>query len=66
MEPDEEDDRIEGRESPAGYTLGESRTMKDVLEAHAELLESEGLRPAWKKETGDPPEDQGHRRRPRT
>jgi hypothetical protein len=45
----EKDDRMDGveTEAPAGYTLGQRRAMKDVLEVEAELLRSEGLDPAW-------------------
>lgn len=50
MGPDDEDDRVEQPEQPRGYTLGEGRTMQDVLEAQAELLESEGLQPPWKRD----------------
>lgn len=53
MEPREEDDRIEEDEPPTGYTLGEDRTMKDVLAVQAELLEAEGLQPAWKQQRDD-------------
>ncbi len=54
MDPREEDDRVEPRDRPVGYTLGEERTMRDVLEVQAKLLESEGLRPAWKQAPGEP------------
>jgi len=30
-----------------GYTLGKDHRMKDVLAVQAELLQSEGVDPAW-------------------
>ncbi len=38
---------MNGKDGPTGYRLGEGRTMKDVLDTEAELLESEGLEPEW-------------------
>ena len=48
MESRDEDDPLDERELPTGYTLGGGRTMQDVLDVQAKLLESEGLEPAWK------------------
>lgn len=53
MEPRDENNPLEERDLPTGYTLGEGRTMQDVLDVQAELLESEGLEPAWKQGRGD-------------
>lgn len=43
----DENDRLDGVAPPAGYSIGEGRRMKEVLEAEAELLRSEGIDPEW-------------------
>lgn len=34
-------------DGPRGYLLGERQRVEDVLAVEAELLDSEGLDPAW-------------------
>jgi hypothetical protein len=47
VEPGEKGDGMDRVERLSGYTLGEGRRMKDVLESEADLLRSEGIDPTW-------------------
>lgn len=44
----EESDRLARLRPPVGYRLPPNRSVKNLLEDHAELLRSEGIDPTWR------------------